>query len=164
MINHQKQPETIISLIGIPGLGDVFRAMDIAEEVIAYYKHKYPEKKEEIHDAFQYLCLRGIPLTLYRAHARELLDRIVNKDLPLENFTDAEICWKLNQISTRVPLNMTGTHLYAWLFSRCVDNHIVDHIFEGLHQYLLMIDGSHEDLYNAMKKKKAVEKRSVREE
>ncbi len=57
-----------------------FDRMAIAEEEIASAKRRFPREAEQVHRAFKILCpppgLRGLSDEVFRAHARELVERV----------------------------------------------------------------------------------------
>ena len=61
-------------------IANAFEHMRIAEEEIKSAKQRYPQKAQELHDSFRLLCppasFTKYAPDLYRAHAKELLQRI----------------------------------------------------------------------------------------
>ncbi len=88
-------------------IGRAFDRMGIAEEEIEAAKKKWPDKKAEIHAAFGALAPGELSRygsdRLYRAHARELLERVA-KGERLELGTDAECLAALSLASLKAPL------------------------------------------------------------
>lgn len=96
----------------------VFEMMEIAEELISTYKKQYPDKKEKIHNAFTYMrpskYLQNVPAKVYRIHAREILDRIVEgKDL--KPGSDAELLTAFSEISLKIPMHAEPATAYIRL-------------------------------------------------
>jgi len=123
---HQKKGkgffETLREVIQDPWsvISSVFEKMKIAEEEISSAKQKHPEEAESLRDAFGILCppllLQSLNIKLYRAHARELLERIV-KDHDLELLTHAELCVHLSRFSLEVPPSSDVACLYNECFA-----------------------------------------------
>ena len=105
---------TVAAIIGI------FSAIEVAEEEIAAFRRQHPEKDRELWNSFMALKitppLREKGLTLYRAHCRELLERVV-ADQDLRPGTDAEILGMISNASLIAPL----THQAAALAFRLAD-------------------------------------------
>lgn len=127
MATHPKQyrdaHDITRTLLGAPlgGLLDeTFRLMEVAEEEIAQAKGRSPEHAEKLHGGFAVLCpsepLRGIGENLYRAHCRELLDR-VREGHDTRAATGAEVVAVLSALSLQAPLDRPATFLYWQLFS-----------------------------------------------
>lgn len=69
-------------------VANAFKHMKIAEEEIEAAKLRYPAKAAQLHNSFKLLCppetFTSFTSELYRAHAKELLQRIARgKDLSL---------------------------------------------------------------------------------
>lgn len=96
-----------------------FEHMRIAEEEIKSAKQRYPQKAQELHASFRLLCppesFTKYPPDLYRAHAKELLQRIArSKDITLA--TRAELCIVLSEASLLAPLENDYACLYSQSF------------------------------------------------
>lgn len=92
-----------------------FRCMEFAEEEIAAAKKAYPLSADLMHRAFAIMCpsapLRDGGEKLFRAHCRELLDRVhLEKDM--RPGTTAEVVAVLSTMSFRAPLERPATALY----------------------------------------------------
>lgn len=105
------------------GLGgaieSVLQCMELAEEEIAAAKGAHPLAADLTHRAFAIMCpsavLRDGGEKLYRAHCRELLERVhLEKDT--RPGTTAEVVAVLSTISFRAPLDRHATVLYWQLF------------------------------------------------
>lgn len=101
---------------GVAGtIAHAFRCMEIAEEEISAAKARRPLLATQLHDGFRELCppdvLREAGERLYRAHCRELLDRIATSS-PLQPATTAELLGLLQAMSLAAPLERTTTALY----------------------------------------------------
>jgi hypothetical protein len=59
----------------------VFDFMDWSEQIISHWKTKHPDKKEAIHDSFQYLRptepLHKKSYKIYKLHCDEIINRII---------------------------------------------------------------------------------------
>ena len=99
-------------------VANAFKHMKIAEGEIAAAKHRYPNMVEQLHNSFKLLCppetFAKYTGELYRAHAKELLQRIARgKDLSLA--TRAELCIALSEASLLTPFR---NDLYCF-YSQC---------------------------------------------
>ncbi len=96
-------------------IAHTFRCMEIAEEEISAAKARRPLLATQLHDGFRELCppqvLREAGERLYRAHCRELLDRIATGS-PLRPATTAELLAVLQAMSLAAPLERAATVLY----------------------------------------------------
>jgi len=84
-----------------------FDYMRLAEEEIEQAVQRHPEHTEKLKRAFQYLAWMDPQLPtdeVYRGHARQLLERIVNGD-SLNPGTWAEALMALSKASMKAPLN-----------------------------------------------------------
>jgi len=93
--------------------------MELAEEEIAAAKKAHPLEADLMHRAFAVMCpsavLRDGGEEIYRAHCRELLERVhLEKDTRLG--TTAEVVAVLSTMSFRAPLDRHATVLYWELF------------------------------------------------
>lgn len=101
-----------------------FRAMEIAEEEIAACTDRHPLASRAVHEAFGILCpnelLREASDRLYRAHCRELLDRVAaGFQVPgLSEPTAAELCAALSKLSLAAPLSHDYVVAYGEVFRR----------------------------------------------
>ncbi len=105
--------------------------MDIAEQEIADFQKCYPEYKDEIWNAFSHLCWHfgsDVNEKIYRHHARELLQRIVDgKDL--NPGTKAEILNLILDCSISQPLQIRVTALAEQIFKEIFGN-----VFDSVEQ------------------------------
>lgn len=127
--DHQANREAMLDLLGemAPTVRSIFEQMEIAEEEIETAQAKYPHKAEEIWRSFTYL--RPTPLLyrctphLYRAHAREIIGRIIQtqgkeRKKDLEAATDAELCCAFCAVSQALPLQSDAVAAYQQVFKR----------------------------------------------
>lgn len=101
------------------GLRGPLRQIDVAEEEIDAAMKRHPDQADDVYHAF--LLLRGThplmdTMAVYRAHCRELLDRVA-AGTDTRPGTDAEICCVASDASQLAPMNTTGTGLYARAFA-----------------------------------------------
>lgn len=106
----------------------------IAEEEIDKYKRQHPDKKELIHDAFQFLMPTYDEMLgnteLFISHCRELLKRIVaGADLRLP--TMAEIVCVLSQMSLRGMLKKEYVRMYYLAFKNVFGAEAIGKIYES---------------------------------
>jgi len=104
----------------VAAIVSIFSAIEVAEEEIAAFRRQHPEKDRELWNSFMALKitppLREKSLRLYRAHCRELLERVVAGQ-DLRPGTNAEILAVLSNASLVAPL----THQAAVLAFRLAD-------------------------------------------
>jgi hypothetical protein len=113
-------------------IGRVFECMDVVEEELAAALSVYKRRRGHAavvvvqrleKQAFKYLApgdlLRDFGLSLYRAHVRELIDRIVHAR-PLDEGTDAEVLAVLSRGSTVAPPGQDYTAAMHRLFKKCL--------------------------------------------
>lgn len=84
----------------------VFHLIEIAEETIKRYVNRYPSQAPLLNRAFlalQWHLRWPVRDELYRAHARELLQRVVEHQ-PLDEGTRAEALVAISDTSLRAPL------------------------------------------------------------
>lgn len=96
-------------------LGSLFDAMRWAEDEIDTAARRHPSAADRIHASF--MLLRPTqPLMrtemVYRAHCRELLDRVAHGD-DTRPGTAAECCIALSDISQLAPLRTSAVGLYT---------------------------------------------------
>ncbi|MEV1109959.1 hypothetical protein AB0I95_15075 [Micromonospora sp. NPDC049751] len=101
------------------GLAPLFEAMEWSEDEIRSAQRRHPDAADRIYHSFILLQPKHDLLMrselLYRAHCRELLDRVArNEDTRLG--TAAECIAVLRDTSLVGPLNMAGTGLYFRLW------------------------------------------------
>lgn len=118
--------DALTALLGPNGnaLLAAFDRMRIAEEEIAAAKRRCPRKRKTIHGAFEFLCashLGRFSDDVYRAHAREIIGRIMRGD-PLEPGTDAEVLVLLSEQSLVAPLAADYAHAMSFVFHRVFPN------------------------------------------
>lgn len=96
-------------------LQPLFDAMAWADEEIQATQHRHPAAKDLIRDSFV-LLRPTLPLmrtvAVYRAHCRELLDRVAEGD-DTRPCTAAECCAALSEASLRAPLRSSAVGLYT---------------------------------------------------
>ena len=114
-------------------VANAFKHMKIAEEEIEAAKQRYPNKAAQLHNSFKLLCppetFASFTSELYRAHAKELLQRIARgKDLSLA--TRAELCIALSEASFLAPLRNDFYCFYSQCF-RAVFPKKYGEIFKG---------------------------------
>lgn len=103
-----------------PSVSFAFDAMGIAEELL----RPVPKHRR---DFSPFIALRpqsqfqGKTLDLYRAHARELVDRVTAgaKQTAMEPATDAELLTAIHETSLKAPLTAGGMAIAARLFQSC---------------------------------------------
>lgn len=111
--------EAMRDILGGPIAG-IFDRMKIAEEEIA--------KRDEprAHLAFAVLAptevLTNKAPDVYRAHAAELIDRVVKSE-DTRPATKAEALCAMMATATAAPLNQNGGALTEWLFSKVLPGH-----------------------------------------
>jgi hypothetical protein len=99
-------------------LGAIFEHMRWAEEEIAAAQERHPDAKEKLFETF--LLVQGTHDLMgtefvYRAHARELLERVyADEDTTVP--TNSEIIIGLAETSAKFPLGSDAVTLYARLF------------------------------------------------
>ena len=108
--------ETILGRPLATHLEILFECMELAEKEIASAKQRSPEHAERLHTAFLALqpstpLLHRCPERLFRAHCRELLER-VTKSHDLRPATTAEVVAVLSAMSLEHPLDRPATVLY----------------------------------------------------
>jgi hypothetical protein len=118
-------PLAAFAAVGAESLGaaltDIFDLMQYAEEEIEAMAQARPEAAQRIRtEGFRYIAWHpGTQVTeaVYRAHARELLERLV-EGLDLRPGTRAECLMAMSGASQRAPLNATATRLALDLFQQ----------------------------------------------
>lgn len=96
-------------------VADVFAEIEWAESEIAAAQQRWPDSADELFHSFAVIARPdGVVGTecVYRAYARELLDRI-GRGEDLRPGTAVEVCMGLRGASLRAPLNHEGFGLYA---------------------------------------------------
>lgn len=100
-------------------VGYAFDCMEVAEEEIR-------RAGTVPRNAFAACCptpiLRGLGLDLYRAHAKEIIQRVKNRR-DLAPATDAELCAVMSRTSLDAPLNRKGAAVYTFLFNKLFPEH-----------------------------------------
>ena len=113
--------QALLEHLGAPLAGVIERAFDyirLAESEIDDFKEKFPAQAEELHATFRYLAWQldvAAPELVYRHHARELLQRVVDGD-SLCLGTQAEALMMLHATSLRSPLKTEAVTLQLRLF------------------------------------------------
>jgi hypothetical protein len=95
-------------------LGEVFERIDWAEEEIQAAQKRHPEQAARVWHGFSLLQpthQRAEYELLFRAHGREILDRLATGK-PTQPGTAAEVLAALSEASTRAPLNTESVGLY----------------------------------------------------
>lgn len=123
-VRETSEPRSLADLLPPPAgraIADAFRRMSIAEEEICAAKARHRRSASRLHTAFRYLCppaaLMGLDDRIYRAHCREILDRVAARaDLKLG--TAAEVIAALSQASLTAPPSRVELLLYSELFDR----------------------------------------------
>lgn len=97
-----------------------FAQMEWAEDEIKQAQQRHPDAAAKLHDTF--LLIQGTHELMgtefvYRAHARELLERVYAGE-DCRSPTDVEIVCGLSEASLRAPLNTAAITLYMRLFAR----------------------------------------------
>jgi hypothetical protein len=137
-----------------------FAQMEWAEDEIKQAQGRHPEAAAKLWDTFR--LLRGTHELMntefvYRAHARELLERVCG-DEDCRWPTDVEIVCGLSEASLRAPLNTKAVTLYMRLFARLFPNKAP---FEGLDASAfehVAGDGA-DDLYTEVKRASRTQQR-----
>ena len=103
-------------------ISGLFDQMEVAEDEIAKAQNRHPDAKEKLWNAFRLMqpgVLLGFPDELYRAHCRELLERIY-QDLDTRPGTQAECLVAFSEMSLVAPLRhdaeLAMKHLFVSLF------------------------------------------------
>jgi hypothetical protein len=101
------------------GLAGIFERMDIAEEEIATARQRHPAASDQLYHSFRLLTPTHDRMEyepVYRAHCRELLDRVA-AGADTRPGTAAEVCCALHDVSLATPLRSSATGLYfrMWL-------------------------------------------------
>lgn len=101
------------------GIYSELAMIELAEDEIDQAQARHPEAADLIKSCFLPLkpsqFLNGAPDMVYRAHVRELLDRVAQGQ-PLAPGTGVEIMMVLKECSFIAPLNSDATGLYLKLF------------------------------------------------
>lgn len=135
----------------------LFDKMEIAENEIAKAKERYPEDAERLHDCFKLMCpsapLSDRPDKLYRAHCRELLERVHN-NIDARPGTAAEVLAIMSTWSLEHMPDHNAVALMGRLFAQ---------VFPEQDAYndapLEMWKGAADELYSKLQKKAAVDTR-----
>lgn len=105
-------------------IGRTFARMSAAEEEIRDAKARHPQHAPQIDKAFGILCpsapLQHKSVDVYRAHCRELLDRVAI-DGDTRAATDAEVLCAVLDQSLKAPITTTAQALAEQLFERVLD-------------------------------------------
>lgn len=144
------------------GLGQLldrcFAQMAWAEDEITQAQQRHPDAAEKLWDAF--LVIQGTHELMgtefvYRAHARELLERVY-ADEDCRAPTDVEIVCGLSEASLRAPLNTRAVTLYMRLFARLFpDKEPFAALDEKAYEHVAG-DGA-DDLYASVKRAKGTQ-------
>jgi hypothetical protein len=108
-------------------IGGLFDLMAVAEEEIDAASKRHPGRERMLSAAFGLLCppagMSKLDPKLYRAHARELCERVAAFDGPPENHrplalgTKAEVLMVLSELSLKAPPSQQYAALYELLFA-----------------------------------------------
>lgn len=116
-----RRPALHLFADGAPAIAKVFALMGVAEEEILAAKRRTRDAaaRKRAHDAFKHLAppegMSALADWVYRAHARELLDRaLAGQDL--RPATKPEVMMALMRASLRAPLAADHAALYERLF------------------------------------------------
>lgn len=106
-------------------LARVFAYIEIADQEMKRSTDERPERAADIRKAFVLLCWRSDVLPLptdevYRAHAREIINRVIN-GRKVEYGTSAEALMALSQQSLKAPLNQTGLCAMQRMFAEVME-------------------------------------------
>jgi hypothetical protein len=100
-------------------VSETFDRMEVAEEEIASAKRRYKRIAHRINRAFKILWptpgLRMFSTELYRAHARELIERVARNE-DTRPGTKAEVLAMMSRTSLDAPLNNLGMAMTMRLF------------------------------------------------
>ena len=125
--DYSEVTRTILNEMGALGsnIGGLFECMEIAEDEIAKTQLNHPDKAGDIWNSFTILTPSPIlePRTpgIYRAHAQEMLQRVVNgqtKKNELETATAAELCCVFCQTSQLHGLQSDAVVAYQKVFKQ----------------------------------------------
>lgn len=126
-VEHRAAREQMFELMG--NLGPILRwhfiCVEIADAEIATAQQAHPHLAEHLWNSFTYLwpseLLHIRNPKLYRAHAQEMLQRLIageTKRRELESATAAELCCLFSAASLASPLNADAIAAYKTLFAQ----------------------------------------------
>ena len=124
--------ETTASIVS-----SIFDLMEVAEEVIAEFKKAHPNRADIIDRMFSIGIpgdLARYPVNLYRAHCRELCERLRDGE-DTRPGTYAEICIAYCEASFAYPLNRNATAAYIQAFSYVMGEQVTQSIIEDNAHY-----------------------------
>jgi len=107
-----------------PALGgavrNAFDLMEIAEEEIASYKEKFPDKEDELHGSFMKVVppdgMEKLTDKVYRHHCQQILNWVAH-DRKVGT-TDAQVIMALSAMTVQFPVRREFAAAYAILFER----------------------------------------------
>jgi hypothetical protein len=109
----------LLSKVGLGRIGSLFDCMETAERLIAAYQARHPDRADLLYDAFLTIRPTGSMTEkraeLYEAHARELLQRVVDGE-DVRPATKAELVCILCDTSLIAGLHGDAAYLYTRLF------------------------------------------------
>lgn len=92
----------------------IFEMMEAAEEEIAEAIDRHPKKREAIWNSFTILrpseIIRDLGMQIYRAHCKELLERVAN-GMDTRPGTEAEVLGAISNLSMATPLKSDVAYL-----------------------------------------------------
>ena len=125
METKKKQKELLKALSEVTSdscvgaIENAFRRMAIAEDEISRGQQRHPNHSDKIFAMFRHLCptpmLRHVPDEVFRAHCRELIERVAN-DEDIQPGTNAELLAFLSKLSLESALDRVHFLLYQQLF------------------------------------------------
>jgi hypothetical protein len=111
---------SVYECLGSANIQNMFSCMEKAEKMIRAWKQKYPEKKTQIHDMFQFLMpthdMHMLTARVFESHCSELLERR-RCGFDLRPATRAELIAILSGMSLKVPLARNYAYLFTALFN-----------------------------------------------
>jgi hypothetical protein len=130
-VKEVRRKALVEAMAGVPGYGAIdraFAAMRLAEDEIGAAKRRHPAQAALLHRSFEVLCappLHPYDDRVYRAHARELLDRLARGD-DTRPGTCAEALVAVMQAVTVAPpgaqLAALAEHLFVAVFGKPIDD------------------------------------------
>lgn len=129
--------------------------MAIAEEEIEMAVQQHPLKAALLRDAFLTVVptfnMPTLAVEVYRAHVRELLDRIAHKQ-DVRPGTLAEVMIALSETSLHVPLHHTAAYLYMRTFAHIFgEDHPI--VLESKRNFHEPYDGAADELESQLRRK-----------
>ncbi|MGW5918530.1 hypothetical protein ACWFPY_06030 [Nocardia fluminea] len=135
--------------------------MDWAEDEIAQAQLRHPDITDVLHHSFALLTATHDRMStefIYRAHARELIERVATGVLTKPG-TSIEVALSLMQASLVTPLNTTAFGLYLRMW-RCANLPALGGPIQDLdHHYEAIVATSIDDLESVARRKLSVSDR-----